>query len=452
MEKRKILSLLFVLFLSGGIFYSCQDNNEELLNDVIVKSDFQLSNADHHLQNLVLHINKSSGKTKGGNYDFEAEIRSRFGTAMWTEPISFWGNEKLNFVIPIKSLDEEKEIESILFFVMDSLSTDYFVYTREKALQFIKESGYAASGLWMFDYFTQHALGRQPKDGASLSKVPVNNVKAYYQTVCTWVDKGYVIDGEVVVIGSQFCWTQIFDDTQSDLIGDGGGSSGSVDLGYGGGGSSGGGNLGNMAPQAKTIFKNTQISDTDWKKLQKLLDPILDKCLGKFLSADLAKLLENQKINIRFDYIGTSSSFNAATNTLTLHAAEGSDVLLHELMHIYQRFKNLNFSSYYLNDEIEARYIQYLYLSSQKSYIGSEWEANYNGENKADLAIRRLEDYIDSKGSFLAGSNEELLELHFLNRLEPIFDRIKAYSSLNLDPAKRYIDSFNNLNMLTIKC
>lgn len=89
MEKRKILSLLFVLFLSGGIFHSCQDNNEELLDDVIVKSDFQLSNADHHLQNLVLHINESSGKTKGDNYDFEAEIRSRFGTAMWTEPISF---------------------------------------------------------------------------------------------------------------------------------------------------------------------------------------------------------------------------------------------------------------------------------------------------------------------------------------------------------------------------
>lgn len=127
----------------------------------------------------------------------------------------------------------------------------------------------------------------------------------------------------------------------------------------------------------------------------------------------MAKLLENQKINIRFDYIGTSSSFNAATNTLTLHASEGSDVLLHELMHIYQRFKNLNFSSYYLNDEIEARYIQYLYLSSQKSYIGSEWEANYNGENKADLAIRRLEDYIDSKVLFWLDQTKSYLNFTF---------------------------------------
>lgn len=454
MRKQKILSLLFVLFLSGGIFHSCQESDDEFLSKVVTESDFQLSDADKHLQNVVSHINKSSAKTKKGSYDFEAEIRSRLGSAMWTKPVSFWENGKLAFVIPIKSPEEEKEIESLLFFVMDSLSTDYFIYSREKALKVSELYGKDASGLWMFDYFTQHALNKQPISGIQYIKASSINTKKWVEWAPNCVDSYFGFgDLDEIYLGTH-CWSTGGEWTgggwDNTIGGDwhgnesGGNIGGSTDVGYGG---SGGGTLGNMAPRAKEIFQNTDISDADWETLQKLLDPIIDECLGKFLSADLKILLSNQSIKIQFGYVDKTSGFNSATNTLTINASEGSDVLLHELIHIYQRFKNPNFSSYSLNDEIEARYIQYLYERSRKGYPSSKKERMYTYSNQLYMSIRLIENYVSNKGDLLPNITNQKISLYL--QTGPVILLANLYPDFKFTENGSY---FQNLNLLTIKC
>ena len=118
---------------------------------------------------------------------------------------------------------------------MDSLYTDYFVYTRKQAVQKQSTIEEDIVKLWMFDYFTKHILNKEPISGLQFREVEGSQTRtAYIGEKC--VD-AYVDVGGYVAYKGRHCWQTIIYETVFDKDDNGEGIGGSE--GSGGSGSSG---------------------------------------------------------------------------------------------------------------------------------------------------------------------------------------------------------------------
>lgn len=211
----------------------------------------------------------------------------------------------------------------------------------------------------------------------------------------------------------------------------------------------------NNSPKAKKIFRNFNMTEANWKVLEKMLDKILADCMGEALYNGLANFLNGQTLTIQFSN-GSDGLFsgNGSTAGITLGSQMESNQLFHEMMHAYRAYQE-TLSSYKgsnMNGEIEAWYAQYLYTSRLPEYPGSKWEKRDKTDPRR-IAIKNLTNIVDHKGNIRSGKNVGELELEIANTVVPTFHE-------NYYPADKYpfdydrpgLENFTNLKKLTINC
>jgi hypothetical protein len=206
-----------------------------------------------------------------------------------------------------------------------------------------------------------------------------------------------------------------------------------------------------VAPKAKQIFKNSNMTDANWEKIEKMLIKIMEDCLGAALYDGLVDELDGKALAIQFS---NGSSFNYTNGTITLDVMEAeSNRLYHEMWHAYQSYyeTTASFGTSTLNQEMEAWYVQYLYLSKLPEYKeGSKWHQWYRA-TELGMAVQDLKEFVDSKGNLLQG--EVPLYGYLYNTLEPTF-RNNGYplSGYSFDYNRDGGYNFRNLRRLSKDC
>jgi len=164
---------------------------------------------------------------------------------------------------------------------------------------------------------------------------------------------------------------------------------------------SGGGGDGDDTVQkvqrAKKIFRNSNMTEENWKILGNMLDKIIQDCMGEALYNGLASLLNGKTMTIEFISGNDSEFYFNGSSTgirIGMNRTE-SNHLLHEMFHCYQVYHETTatYSSAKLNIEIEAHYAQYLYTSRLPEYPNSPWSEKYERKKRYN-AIKNLEDII----------------------------------------------------------
>lgn len=240
------------------------------------------------------------------------------------------------------------------------------------------------------------------------------------------------------------------DDSWKDL-------EGGTGTGGGGGGGSGGGGGGSqdiqppLAPKAKKIFRNSVMIDKNWSTLEYLLDKITKDPLGQALYNALVDALDGKKIIFNFGE-GTDSWFSYSNGdgiTIGQMAAE-SNRLFHEMWHAYQAYQETtaSYGNSLLNQEIEAHYVQYLYLAGLEEFYedGNPWQAWYTDSPRM-RNIKKLSKYIDDKGNLRNNTTSEQLQ-DGLRETIKAFNEDKNYNNYEYDLTREPLETFKSLRKL----
>lgn len=207
---------------------------------------------------------------------------------------------------------------------------------------------------------------------------------------------------------------------------------------------------------AKKLFRNSSMIDDNWKALNRMIDKIMDNCMGKALVKGLLEELNGNTLTFQVIDKGYSAfSFGRGSEAgILLDKGQESDALFHEMWHAYQSFQERSESSYInaiINMEIEAHYAQYQYLQTLPEFtIGSKWQRMYVKDDRM-MAIAEFDVYIDSKGNLLPRSTEDNLRKCINNAVEA-FKNDKAYEKYLYDKDRSPISTFSNLRKLTKDC
>ena len=240
------------------------------------------------------------------------------------------------------------------------------------------------------------------------------------------------------------------DDSWKDL-------EGGTGTGGGGGGGSGGGGGGSqdiqppLAPKAKKIFRNSVMIDKNWSTLEYLLDKITKDPLGQALYNALVDALDGKKIIFNFGE-GTDSWFSYSNGdgiTIGQMAAE-SNRLFHEMWHAYQAYQETtaSYGKSLLNQEIEAHYVQFLYLSGLEEFNkpGNPWKQWYIADPRMK-SIKDINLYIDDKGNLRNDATSEELQ-KALDRSINAFNDDRNYNDYEYDSTRGPLETFKSLRKL----
>lgn len=206
---------------------------------------------------------------------------------------------------------------------------------------------------------------------------------------------------------------------------------------------------------AKKLFRNSKMTEANWKALNRMLKKIMNNCMGEALVNGLLSKLNGKTLSIQFIDKGYSAfSFNSDKNTagIELDKSGESNQLFHEMWHAYQAFFETPSSFYYasINVEIEAHYAQYQYLISLPEYSGSKWEQNYGSDLRL-RSIADLNDCIDNKGNLNLGNNENDLK-GYVKDVVKAFKKDDGYKDNFYDDTRSAISIFSILRELTKNC
>lgn len=462
MNDKSLRSYLLFVFLLCGCLYSC------LQEDLFFRNSrnnrfFNTEGADD-----FLHVIAEKLKQKNDSADFVETFVCKYGYPLWSDAYKFPENGHTVFAVPVRSKIQNREIEAIWFFSVFSRHTKYRIYTREKAERiWSKVGGDGVEETWMFDYFTRNALHRAPKSGLWFKMlVPVATRNENYYTVehCVHAYAGYEgAEGDKGV----HCWTETYPDIDEDDEEETPSESGDGSVNAGDSGSSGGNGSNNsgdidqqvdptqIAPKATKIFRNSNMTEQNWEVLEKMLDKIIIDCLGGELYNGLKNSLGGKTLTIQFKE-GSNGSFdiNKESSGISLGMQMESNQLLHEMFHAYQAYQtNLEgYKNSNMNNEIEARYAQYLYTSRLEEYKGSKWEKRdiYDISRRN---IKNIANYIDEKGNLLPGISDDALTAEIVGNVIPAL-RKAGYTKANYPENESIngIENFKNLNKLTVNC
>ena len=213
-----------------------------------------------------------------------------------------------------------------------------------------------------------------------------------------------------------------------------------------------------VAPKAKKMFRNSNMTEANWKKLEAMLDKIIADCLGNNLYNGLLSLMNGGTFTIQFKDVGVLGGgfgyINGAYGIILDQRME-SNQLLHEMMHAYRSYKETpdSYINSTMNGEIEAYYAQYLYTSRLPEYKNSKWEKQYNVTKSRSMAIKKLEKVIDHKGN-LRDENSRSLLAEKVNDLINVMKKSTTYSNPKYiyDANRDVLSNFDNLRTLTIDC
>ena len=211
-----------------------------------------------------------------------------------------------------------------------------------------------------------------------------------------------------------------------------------------------------IAPLAKQIFKNNNMIEETWVKLETMLKKILEDCMGQSLYRELRDYLQEKRLSIIFLANSDASEFELRKSRIWL-GVDGfeSNRLFHEMFHAYQAYQETeeSFRQSELNIEIEAHFAQYLYLCNLREYIGSIWEQWYtSGIDKRMESVKQIERYVTNKGGFRDSKSQVELERHIIDNVIPGFRTITAYQHSIYNSQRTFISNFKNIKKLTKDC
>lgn len=193
MKKQALFLLFFMLWLHKGCV-----TDEEMASfpDSQLSGDvdfFTYGGADEGMSELILYLGQID-KEKPFIRNFQEE----FGSPGWdyaTFSSDPYGSEMF---VPLRKKGMKGEIEAIWYFRFEAGKVYYRPLTREEA---DAESG------WMFDYFTQVVLGKQPASGIRYRLHEQPLTKGWME-VETCVDAFVDVGGCEVYKGTH-CWTSM---------------------------------------------------------------------------------------------------------------------------------------------------------------------------------------------------------------------------------------------------
>ena len=211
------------------------------------------------------------------------------------------------------------------------------------------------------------------------------------------------------------------------------------------------------APKAKSIFRNSNMTEENWLIIERMLDKITADCLGENLYNGLKAFLNGGTLTIQFKeagVLGGGFGYINGTYGIILDQKMESNQLLHEMMHAYRAY-NETFDSYKestLNGEIEAYYAQYLYISRLPEYANSECEADYY-TNPIKIRTRILGGYLDNRGNLRDNATYNKLK-HTITNIITFMKRTNVYNKeqYKYDSSREILSNFNNLRTLTANC
>lgn len=225
------------------------------------------------------------------------------------------------------------------------------------------------------------------------------------------------------------------------------------DSGSSGGGITGGGGSstsgGASASFAKAMFRNSSMTNDEWKIVENMLDSIMMDCMGKNLYNALLGKLGGNTLSIEFTD-QNYSSYTFKTGIKISNKYLSSNHLFHEMWHAYQAYLETeqSYKKAVINLEIESHYAQLLYIKS----IDDDWESKYL-KQKFRLIVG-LEEYVNKYGELIDsinGSNESLLDAHML-QLKSVFKSDSAYYKYDYNDYRIGIVNFLNLQTVTKNC
>lgn len=152
---------------------------------------FTYGGADEGMSELIMYLRQIDGEKP-----FIRDLQEEFGSPGWdyaTFSSDPYGN---NMFVPLRKKEMKGEIEAIWYFRFEAGKVYYRPLTREEA---DAESG------WMFDYFTQVVLGKQPASGLRYRLHEQPLTKGWME-VETCVD-AFVSAGGYEVYKGTHCWT-----------------------------------------------------------------------------------------------------------------------------------------------------------------------------------------------------------------------------------------------------
>lgn len=282
-----------------------------------------------------------------------------YGIPLWDDTDIYQDSdgEAVYFWVPLYNADSPEEIRSIWFFEMKDNKLNYGPISRESDL--IRK--YNQDG--QFDYLSYKVFG---KDNARRMVFKEKPATRFYEVIGYECRDAYVITEYNGVEYAEYKGTtckeiKVWKDDLNAAFGDEGNGGG------GGGGGSGsnvpveGNSPGLIAPNASDIFKHPNMTKENWGVLEKMVDKIMEDCMGEALYNKLKTLVKDGKINIKFR--NGDSGFNYETNELSISMDRiESNVLLHEMFHALQYYSTSvdDFKNSFLNCEIEAHYTQYI--------------------------------------------------------------------------------------------
>ncbi len=205
---------------------------------------------------------------------------------------------------------------------------------------------------------------------------------------------------------------------------------------------------------AQDLFRNSNMTDANWQVIDRMLDKITENCMGEALIDGLYEALDGATLSIQFTNNGGGFHFDGETAGISLGMSSvESNMLFHEMWHAYQAYQETEstFTDSMLNQEIEAHYAQYLYVSSLPEYADSKWEKKYI-DDKRLRGTTRIEDFINNKGSLKSNTHIDLFDTYINETLVPIFHKTKGYENYSYDNNRSVITNFSNLKELTKEC
>ena len=204
-----------------------------------------------------------------------------------------------------------------------------------------------------------------------------------------------------------------------------------------------------VAPKAKAIFRNSNMTDNSWKTIENLLDKMTKTKIGEALYHKLQEALKGKTLIIQFVSDNMNSNFDPGLGGIKMRMDITSSALLHEMVHALQSYtEQETWNATQLNREFEAHLIQQIYINSLGESERTWWYEKSKNDSRWD-ATRLLVRYIDEFGYLRPGVTEEDLQKMLNPKCIENFRKV-GYDSVDYPwlNSRKGSDNFKNLQNL----
>ncbi|ERI85302.1 hypothetical protein HMPREF1981_01859 [Bacteroides pyogenes F0041] len=277
--------LLYVLLLSGMAACIKEDGHPEPGASALFRC------SDERLKPVVNALWAVEQETS-----FMSEFCEVYGKPLWDYADVLIEDGQVCYFVPLLHERFGKSIETIWFFYSENGILHYAPISRNA------EGMADTDQIGVFDVKSYDVFGADNASGLIFKDPPAETrVWGDHYYDCRAAYAGY--PGMEEFKGISCKHTRIWISLQRVMEEECGGS-GSINVdgnagtghggGHGGGGSSSGFSPSTAAPKASSIFRNSKMTETNWKKLEKMIEKIEKDCVGGNLYNGLKQLLKGK--------------------------------------------------------------------------------------------------------------------------------------------------------------